>query len=330
MDKRQVTVRVDNRVRLLSAVLAATNYPDKSQERKKHGTHLHARGTRKVVAEFGHHPAVQAMQILLDQNLPLASMYSYVLRLTWPGLATDDMPRWVPPHWNEQLKHFYEVAELSEWWATENDHWKLTLRHLTEAFDKVDLYAFLEPFVGPIVESLVFIPNIGYPSDQNIGLRVGGELVAIMPPPMAWGDSPPWPYKDDEALAYRTALSEYGGILMDAYMRQHEDIIKVLAEKPLPVNEKYVVLHPTWQDQFLGLFKAALIHLFLEDAVSSLEAKSFMQYMQKVENVAVLPGIVSIFRRYLDEYKAGHYTDFADFLPSFPKQLRVAKTIAAL
>ncbi len=113
-------------------------------------------------------------------------------------------------------------------------------------------------------------------------------------------------------------------------MRQHEDIIKVLAEKPLPVNDKYVALHPTWQDQFLGLFKAALIHLFLEDAVSSLEAKSFMQYMQKVENVAVLPGIVSIFRHYLDEYRAGRYTDFADFLPSFPKQLRVVKTIAAL
>src|SRR5258707_186358 len=92
MDKRQVVIRVDDRVRLMSAVLAATNYPEKSQERKKHGTHLHARGTRKVVAEYTHHPAVSAMQILLDQNIPLASMYSYALRLTWPALAGDDTP----------------------------------------------------------------------------------------------------------------------------------------------------------------------------------------------------------------------------------------------
>src|SRR5258708_6495857 len=280
MDKRQVVIRVDDRVRLMSAVLAATNYPEKSQERKKHGTHLHARGTRKVVAEYSHHPAVSAMQILLDQNIPLASMYSYALRLTWPGLAGDDMPRWVPPHWNEQLKHFYEVTKLAQWWTDEDEHWKTPVRHLKEAFDKVDLYAFLEPFLGNIVETFVLMPNISYPSDQNIGMRIGGELVTIVPPPIAWGDSPPWPYKDDEALAYRAALSEYTNILMDGFMRQNEEVIKTLAQKPLPVDEPYALAHPTWQDQFLGLFKAAIIHLFLEQSVSSLEAKSFMQYMQ--------------------------------------------------
>src|SRR2546421_9158022 len=93
MDKRQVTVRYDDRVRLLSAVLAATNYPDKAQDRKKHGTHLHARGTRKAVAEHTHQPAVSSMQALLDQKVPLSSMYSYVLRLSWPGLVADDVPR---------------------------------------------------------------------------------------------------------------------------------------------------------------------------------------------------------------------------------------------
>src|SRR5579871_4006036 len=99
MEKRQIVIRVDDRVRLISAVLAATNYPDKSQERKKHGTHLHARGTRKTVMEFNHHPAVSAMQVLLDQSVPLASIYNYALRLAWPALTIDDVPRWVPPKW---------------------------------------------------------------------------------------------------------------------------------------------------------------------------------------------------------------------------------------
>ncbi len=330
MEKRQVIIRIDDRVRLMSAVLAATNYPDKSQERKKHGTHLHARGTRKLVAEYSHHPAVHAMQYLLDEGIPLASMYSYVLRLTWPGLAADDMPRWVPPRWNEHLKHFYEQTNLAKWWADEDAQWQPPLRHLREIFAKVDLYSFLEPFFGPVVETLIFMPNITYPTDQNIGLRIGGELIAIVPPPMAWGDSPPWPYKDDEALVYRAALSEYINILMSAFMSQNADLIKTLAERPLPLDPKFVAAHPTWQDQFTDLFKAAVIALFLEDSVSTLESKSFQQYMQKVEYLTAMPGIISIFRRYLDEYKAGRYAGFVDYLPNFQKHLRVVKTIAAL
>jgi len=330
MDKRQVTIRIDDRVRLMSAVLAATNYADKSQDRKKHGTHLHARGTRKQVAEFNHHPAVNALQVLLDQNTPLSSVFNYAMRLTWPGLMGDDMPRWVPPRWNEHLKHFYEATNLTKWWADENEPWQLTVRHLNEGFAKVDLYAFLEPFVGQVVDTLVVMPNISYPTDQNIGMRVGGELIVIVPPPLAWGDSPPWPYKDDEALAYRAALTEYTHILMSAYMRQHNDLFNTLAEKPLPVDEKYAAAHPTWRDQFLGLFKAATLALFLEESVSTLEAKSFLMYMQKVENVTILPGVVSILRRYLDEYKAGRYTSFSDYLPNFQKHLRVVKTIASL
>ena len=330
MDKQQVLIRIDDRVRLISAVLAATNYPDKSQDRKKHGTHLHARATRKLVAEFNHHPAVSAMQVLLDQNIPLASMYSYAMRLTWPGLAAEETPRWVPPRWNEQLKHFYDVTKLGKFWTDEDLHWQAPIRHLREAFNKVDLYAYLEPFLGQVVETLVFMPNICYPSDQNIGFRVGGELIAIMPPPMAWGDSPPWPYKDDEALSYRTALTVYIDVLLNSYLQQHADIMATLEEKPLPVSEKYAATYPTWKEQFNGLFKAALIYLFLEDSVSSLEAKSFMQYMQKVENATILPGVASILRRFLDEYKAGRYKSFAEYLPNFQKHLRVVKTIAAL
>jgi hypothetical protein len=330
MEKRQVVIRVDDRVRLMSAVLSATNYPEKSQDRKKHGTHLHARGTRKALTDHLGHPAVKTLQELLDKNIPLASIYTYGLTLSWPQLAGTETPAWVPAQWNEQLKDFYEVTNISKWWADEDSHWQLAVRHLNEAFNKVDMYTFMEPFVGPITEILVFMPNISYPSDQTIGAHANQELITIMPPPMAWGDSPPWPYKDDEALAYRAALAEYGTILMGTYMRQHEDVINKLAEKPLPVSDRYAVVHPEWQDQFMGLFKATITAIFLEDMVSKLEAKSYTQYMQKVENLTILPGSVNVFRRYLDDYKTGKYKSFNEYLPQFPKQLRVVKTIVAL
>lgn len=328
-DAKRVIVRVDDRVRLLSAVLAATDYPEKSQARKRHGTHAHARGTRRLVADFSSHPAVHALQVLLDQRIPLASSFSYVLRLTWPGLESDDdMPRWVPPRWNEHLRHFYEVVGLERWWAHESMQWDTPVRHLREAFANVDLHTFLAPFVGRVVETLWLTPNICYPTDETIGLRVGSDLITVMPPPVAWGDSPPWPYKDDPALAYRRALTEFGGLLMNAYLRQHEDVVRELAEKPLPVDEGYAAAHHGWYDQFMGIFKAALVTLFFEDAGSSLEARSFTQYMQKVEQLPMLPGVVGVFRRYLEEYNAGNYPSFADYLPHLPKHLKLARTFS--
>jgi hypothetical protein len=50
----------------------------------------------------------------------------------------------------------------------------------------------------------------------------------------------------------------------------------------------------------------------------------------KVYGMAMLPGVVSVLRRYMDDRRAGKYPDFAHFLPVFPKQLRVAKRIYSL
>jgi len=40
-----------------------------------------------------------------------------------------------------------------------------------------------------------------------------------------------------------------------------------------------------------------------------------------------LPGTVSVMRRYLQEVGGGKYRNLAEFLPVFPKQLRVARKI---
>ncbi len=329
---RQVTVRLDDRVRLLSAVLAATNYPDKSQERRRHGTHAHARATRKWLIDFMSHPAVHAAQVLLDQGMPLGALFSYALRLSCPSFSADlPQPRWIPPRWSEHLRHFYEQTRLAEWWEGEAPHWQTAVRHLNETFSHVNLYAFLEPFVGYVAETLVFMPNICYPTDQTLGLQVGSELVVIMPPPIAWGDSAPWPYKDDPALAYRSALAEYGALLMSAYLQQHADVVATISDRPLPiVEERFAAKHPSWHKQFISVFIASITALFLEDSVSALEARSFTQYMQKVEHLTALPAAVSVLRRYLEDYRNGRYASFAEFIPKLPSLLKVGKTISAL
>ena len=330
MSKRNVLIRIDNRTRLMSAALAATSYPDKSQERQKHGTPLHARGTRKLVGEYSHHPAVQDLQFLLDKQVPLAAIFGYAVRLSWPDLTGDETPRWVPPRWNEHLKHFYDVTKLAQWWTEEDEVWQTAVHHLTELFDKIDLYGFLGQFFSGPPESLVFIPNISYPTDANIGFRVGAEVCALVPPRKAWGDSAPWPYDNDPGYVYQEALRTYEEQLLAATMHQYAATVTTLSEKPLPVSEKFAARHTTWPAQLTALFTAASIALFLEQAVDAREAKAFIQMQQRTEDIPILPGVIGILKRYLDEHKTGKYENFAEYLPNFAKNMRIVKTFATL
>ncbi len=325
MEKRNPLVRIDNRARLMSAVLTATKHPDKEQERQKHGTHMHARGTRKLVTEYASHPAVSALQALLDRGTPLTALYSYALRLSWPALEGEEPPRWVPPRWNEHLKHFYEVTGLAKWWADDDEAWAMPVRHLNDILTKVDYYAFLEPFFGVIPETFVIFPNVSFPTDTTVRLRVGPELCVLLPPRKAWGDSPPWPYDNDPVYMYQDTLKAFEELLLGAYLRQYADKLNVLSEKPLPVDEKFIALHPTWADQVTGLFTAGTIAIFLEEVVDAREAKAFMQMQQKLEGLTILPGVVGIIRRYMDDQKSGKYANFAEYLPNFAKHLRLAK-----
>jgi hypothetical protein len=240
-------------------------------------------------------------------------------------MEIEEPPRWVPPHWNEHLKHFYEATDLAKWWTEEEESWNTPVRHLNDILSKVDYYAFLEPFFGLIPETFVIFPNVSFPTDMTVRLRVGGELCVLLPPRKAWGDSPPWPYDNDPVYMYQDTLKAFEELLIGAYLRQYADKLNTLSEKPLPVDEKFIALHPTWADQVTGLFTAATIAIFLEEVVDAREAKAFMQMQQKMEGLTVLPGVVSIIRRYIEDQKSGKYTNFAEYLPTFAKHLRLAK-----
>jgi hypothetical protein len=44
----------------------------------------------------------------------------------------------------------------------------------------------------------------------------------------------------------------------------------------------------------------------------------------------ILPGMISVLRRYLSERENGRYNSLLDFMPIFPKQLRIANRIVTL
>lgn len=329
-NQQDVTVKLFEPIRLLSAVLAATDWPVKSQERQPHGTHAHARTTRKYLENFRDHPAVQDLQSLLDQGAPLEAMYTFILHLSWPELEMETLPRWVPPDWNDHLRDFYRSADLPKLWKDEGVLWKSCMTEAQKMFNGVGFKTFLHPFLGEISEELIFVPNISYPTDQEIGVRIGTQLLCIAPPRLAWGDSPPWPFDEDPTHVYRAALSQYGRLLLMAYLREHSEKVTEAATTPLPVSDQFRSRYPSWQEQFTALFVAAAVALYLESAVSKAEANAYVLMERKAHGMVILPGMISVLRRYLSELESGRYESLLDFLPVFPKQLRVAKKIVSL
>lgn len=329
-----ISIIVDGRIRLMSAALAATNFPQMAQQRKRHHAHAHARATIKYLQErdMSKHPAIMALQGLLDQGTPLEAFFTGVMHFQWPGLAADSLLPWMPEGLNEQLWDFYEKAELAAFLSDAAKAWENAESQAKQVFETVYFKETLQPFLGEIAEDFMFMPNILWPADRDIGIRVGTKLIAIVPPPLAWGESPPWPYDEDSMLAihiYPGALSQYARILLMEYLRANAEKVSVAAEKELPVGDQMQAEYPTWEEQFIALFKSAVVAIYLEDFMNPTEARGYILMEKKVHNMTILPGTISVLRRYLQE-KGNRYETLADFLTVFPAQLRVAKRIITM
>lgn len=332
-DRSAVRVIVDDRIRLLSAALAGTDYPDRSQQRKRHRAHSHARTTQRYLHDNGlnTHPAVQMLQHLLNQGVPLDTLFTVMMLHRFPNLDAPSLPRWVPEHFGNHLRDFYDDANLEGWWQNADPAWQEAVQQSAAVISDAQFRPLLEQFIGPIEREFIFVPNVSYPADVDLGVQIGDYLMAIIPPPQAWGDSPPWPY-DDESMMTTTvgaALSQYSRLVLSEYLSQHPDSVADASQKALPVNESFKQQHPTWQDQFVALFSRALVAMYLEEYVSETEARSYMVMEKKAHGMSILPGTVNVLQRFLQE-QGNRYDTLAEFLSLFPSQLRIAKRMVTL
>lgn len=331
-----ITILIDDRLRLLASALAATDFPQTSQARKRYHAHAHARATHKYMQDndFAKHPAIVGLQTMLNQGIPIEALFTLVMLCDWEQqLAISALPDWVPPEWNSQLWDFYQHAKLADWWAQARQAWDDARQQSASVFtDKVYFKTLLSEFVGEINESLVFAPNLLYPADREVGIRVGQQLISLVPPPLAWGESSPWRYDEETRLSehtYPMALAQYARLVMLDYLRRHADALQETMQSDLPISDDLKAAYPTWEDQFLALFQSAVVAIYLEDYMNKVEARGFMLMEKRVRKMQELPGTVSVLRRFLNE-KGNRYDQLSEFLSVFPKQLRVAKRIVTI
>ncbi|MBK8024152.1 MAG: hypothetical protein IPK19_22645 [Chloroflexi bacterium] len=325
-----VTVLLDDRLRLISAVLALTDYPDQEKARHGHGSHLHARNTRKQLAEHSGHPAVADMQSLLNLGAPLDVIFTLALLLDAETGAIDRPPNWLPAHWGPNLSDFYLNTAVRPFWQKEEEYWLRAVDEAARALEGKQFKPFLELFVGAFPEQLVFVPNISYPTVGELGLRLGGSIVLLVPPRIAWGESPPWPYDEDPAHVYRAVIATAGQMLMMDFLRANAANISLEGQKPLPLNDAFMKNNPTWAEQFTYLFVTSAVAIFLEDHASKQEADAHVLMERRVTGLDVLPAAIQIYRRYLREVRDGKYSNILDFIPHFSRQLRITHRVGKM
>ncbi len=313
MARTQIKIVVDDRVRLLSAVLAVTSWPANEQTVHRHRAHLHARQTAEWVKSCGNHAAVRQMEALLAQGYTLDDLYGYALDLTYPGLE----PRGTYPvafdGWNAALRDFANTADLAAWWATNEVPWQTACEQAEQIIGQAPVVALLDAFCGTVPEYLCFMPNVSYPSEKQIGVLSENTLLCVVPPPVAWGDNEPWPFDDDAVYVLRCAFSEYARVLMTRYVRGAR------TDEGLPV---------VWDEALLQLFVAGAVAVFLEQAVSPRESGAYVLMERRVNGLAALPEVVEQLKLYLAAREAGNYRHFLDYLPQFSSFVESTASLA--
>lgn len=273
----KLVVRVDERVRLVAAALAGSDWP--AREQKKHGAHAvhpQAKATRHFLLARAEHPAVTAANRYLSQGASPAELFAVAVRSTWPDFRPlAPLPERLQG-WPAQLAAFQaEAAPGPSFWASNKAPWEEAVADLQQIFTKAGLPPYLEQLLRrPLAARVVIVPNLIYPALETVAVAAEGAYTLIIPPPKAVGESPPWPYRD-----------EGEGVLAAAcYHLLSLTLVQTLA-----------TLSPAQETRF----RHAATALFLEHAVDE-TAASFYLMRRKRAGVRGLPEAMTALRLFLN------------------------------
>lgn len=307
MTATDVQVRVDDRMRLMGALLAASEYFELSQARKKYGLHAYARALRKRVAPLAGHEAVRDLNNCLEDGFTLADLYAPLLDLDAETLrlAAHSRPAGRPWTAPELWLDFAQQAHLQDAWREEAGIWERSVAETERVLTGAALGPFLGGYFGTTTKQLVFMPNIGFPADQEVAPEARAEYIAIVPPRPAWGDSPPWPFDEDPAYLLRAAILAFSWNLLWDTLGEQTLEFSALLDTDLPVSGVFRLRYPGESDQLCRAIGAGLVAIYLEDQLGSREAKAYLLLEKRMNGLDLLPAAMQVLRAYRADPLAG-------------------------
>lgn len=272
-------VGIDNRGRLVTAVLAAGRWPEMEQKKERHAVHPHAKQTRQFAESHAGHPAVRgADELLARPDVAVTDLFTAAFRCRWPDFRPQEpLPASpVEREWIAALPHFVEETGIETFWAEHAGQWQKATEEMKAIYQNSKLPSFLRRLVKrPLSHNLAIMPNLVYPALRGVLAETEDTLHLLIPPPKAVGESPPWPY--DEAPDW--VLSQTG----------HHLITYVLRDALRRFDEPKSAL----------LVRAA-ITLLLEEALDEPEAMAYMLRSKKQYDLPQLPNAVGALRQYME------------------------------
>jgi hypothetical protein len=283
-----VEVRVEDRLRLAGVLLATGEWPAHEQKVKPYKPHRVAEHAHRYFALHSGHPAVTGAAALVGQGEGLDELYGHALNGTWPG----DL--------GAHVASFKSAANLEAFWAETQADWDQARADGLEVMARADLRQFLLDLFGPLAPTLVLAPNLLFPGQRPIAARTPEEIIACVPPPPAWGTSPPWRYAErpDEVLA-----------------KVSETFARFLFEANLPAEHASLRPHAE-------AFALAAAVLFVRAAEGEAAGDQFMVMEKKTRSLKNLPAIVTALEAALADRRAGKTAGLPDYLPGMALSLR--------
>lgn len=261
-------ITIDERLRLVTAVLAASDWPVEEQNQLTHAVHPHAKRVRQFVQSFSSHPAVNGANEALLNGVDLADLFSAALRCTWPDFTpTAELPRVLKiRNWVQSLADFAQKTAVStDFWPQQTAVWQEAEAALKTIFTDDSLLTALGQLGERGRETAVsLMPNLVFPALSPVVATADGALTLLLPPPKAVGESPPWPFDEDPGWVVATVAEQLVPFLLQAELAQ------------LDADQKPVAVH------------LATAHC-LATLLDTSEAQSYLLRAKKEHNLPQLP-----------------------------------------
>jgi len=255
----QVEVVIDERLRLITAVLAAGRWPEIEQAQLTHAVHPHAKQTRQFVAPYKTHPAAIWVDQVVERGEPLDEVFTAVFQNVQ----------------QETFDDFQTDTHLLAFWQEHAAVWREAQNDLTAIFTDNYLADFLNQISDdPINQTIRIMPNLVYPALIPVLVSGFEALTLMQPPPKAVGESAPWPYDEDP-----------GWIQAEVCRRLVQFALADTLETE-PADQQALLIH-------------AAVTTYLETAVDAGEAMAYMVRSKKQHKLPTLPLVVENLRAYL-------------------------------
>ena len=301
-----LTATTDSRCCALSAVLAATDWPDREQRPLPRGVHPQAHALKKHVADFRDRASVAYVQAALDANSDLAPLFARALN--------DD------PELAIHLSEFAAAASLESYWAEHEAGWAGSVAEVQKHVEGVKFDSFLAELFEAVPDELIIHPNLAYPTTHSFGVSAPGKLVSIMPPRKAVGESPPWPFGDDRDYVVRLGMHDFTQALLNDLLGRRPELIRPGQNSGL-FPEAFRAGFLTWQKQIVELFAYAAQIIFLnrlEDGAGD----SFAVFERRTRKLVILPGVVDDITNYIaGRGMSAQYANIEVYLPQFAEHV---------